>query len=181
MRPRIWRVLIAIGVVVGINVLARVLGRFVLPATVDALLPAGLSLLCAAIAVGVFAFLWTRRFRVRPVLLDLLVVLVVSTLLVVFAAAYVTGPPTFVLGPTFAQLGLHAALLAVGAAAGLSAALAFGVDPVGRSWQSYAAGARSKGPAKGSSKGVGAAKKPTNAKGSGKKPVGAKGAGKQRR
>jgi hypothetical protein len=132
---RLIRIGIGAAIIVVVNVIARLISRFALPSTIDPLTPALISLLVAVVAAAVIGFWLARQQRLLPTVLDLLAVTVLATLLVVFAAAFVSGKPSFDLVTTLAQLGLHAGLLAVGFAAGVLGAIALGLDPVSRAWK----------------------------------------------
>ncbi|WP_163570729.1 hypothetical protein [Fodinicola feengrottensis] len=121
---RLIRIGIATVIIVVVNVIARAISRFVLPASVDALTPALISLLVAVVAAAVIGFWLARQQRLLPTALDLLLVTMVSTLLVVFAAAYISGKPSFDFTATGLQLALHAGLLIIGFAAGVLGAIA---------------------------------------------------------
>jgi hypothetical protein len=143
-RDRVRRIAVATAVLVGINVLARLLARFALPAGTDPFLPGLASVLAMVIAVAVTGFLWTRVRRVPAVVGDLFFVTVVATLLVTLVGPFVSGHPEFDLGFTVKQIGLCAGLLVVGDAAGVLTAVALGLDPTSRAWQRQAERVRSK-------------------------------------
>lgn len=135
LQSRLIRIGIATAIIVVVNILARLVTRFALPKTVDTLTPALISLLVAVVAAAVIGFWFAGQQRLVPVAVDALAVTVLATLLVVFAAAFVSGKPSFDLTTSLLQLGLHAGLLAVGFAAGVLGCIALGRDPVSRAWK----------------------------------------------
>ena len=138
-RARVRRIAVLTGILVGINLVARLITRFAVPAGTDPFVTGALSVFAMVVAVGVTAFLWTRRRRVLLVVGDLFFVTVATTVLVTLVGPFVSGSPSFALGLTTKQIGLCAGLLVVGAAAGLLLAVALGMDPTSRAWQQQAA------------------------------------------
>ena len=137
-RTRVRRIAAATGVLAGVNVGARLIARFALPADTDAFQLAAWSVLVMVVVAGVVGFLWTRRRRVPLVTGDLFFVTVATTPLVAAAGPVVGGSPAFDLGVVAEELALGAGLLVVGAAAGVLLAVALGLDPTGRAWKQQA-------------------------------------------
>jgi hypothetical protein len=138
-RVRARRIAVLTGILVGINLCARLVTRSALPEDTDPFVTGALSIFAMVVAVGVAGFLWTSRRRVPLVAGDLFFVLVATTLLVTLAGPFVSGKPDFDLGLTMQQLGLCAGLLVVGSAGGVLLAVALGLDPTSRAWKQQAA------------------------------------------
>jgi hypothetical protein len=136
-RTRVRRIAVATGVLVGINVVARLVARFALPDGTDPLQLAAWSMLAMVVAVAVVGFTWTRRRRMALVTGDLFFVTVGTTLLVALAGSVVSGGG-FDPGLVLRELALCAGLLVVGAAAGELLAVALGLDPTSRAWKQQA-------------------------------------------
>jgi hypothetical protein len=143
-RSRVRRIAAATGVLVAVNVVARVIARYVLSPGTDPFVVGGWSILAMLLVLAVAAFLWTRRRRVPAVVGDLFFVIVATSLLVTLLGPFVTGDPEFGASSTISQLALCAGLLTVGAAAGLLLAMALGLDPTSRAWQAQAERVRTK-------------------------------------
>jgi hypothetical protein len=137
-RRQARRVAVLTGVLVGINVVARLITRFVLPDTADPFLAGAWSVFAMVVAIAVGGFLRTRERRVLVVTGDLFFVIVATTLLVTLLGPFVSGDPVFDAGLLVRQFGLCAGLLVVGAAAGVLGAVALGLDPTSRAWQEQA-------------------------------------------
>jgi hypothetical protein len=137
-RTRVRRIAAATGVLVGVNVGARLIARFALPADTDAFQLAAWSVLVMVVVAGVVGFLWTRRRRVPLVTGDLFFVTVATTLLVALAGPVVSGSPTFDLGLLVQEIALAAGLLVVGEAGGVLLAVTLGLDPTSRAYQQQA-------------------------------------------
>ena len=137
-RTRVRRIAVAAGVLVGINVAARLIARFALPAGTDPFQLAAWSMLAMVVAVAVVGFLWTRRRRVPLVAGDLFFVTVATSLLVALAGPLVSGGADLAPGLLLEELALCAGLLVVGGAAGVLLAVALGLDPTGRAWKQQA-------------------------------------------
>jgi hypothetical protein len=137
-RTRVRRIAATTGVLVGIDLVARLVARFALPTGTDTFQLAAWSALATVVAVAVVGFRWTLRRRVPLVTGDLFFVTVATTPLVAAAGPVVGGSPTFDLGVVAEELTLCAGLLVVGAAAGVLLAVALGLDPTGRAWKQQA-------------------------------------------
>jgi hypothetical protein len=141
---RAQRIAVAAGVLIGINLVARLLARWALPAGTDPFLAGAWSLLAMVVAVGVTGFWWTRRRRVPLVVGDLFFVVLVTTLVVTLVGPFVSGGAEFSVGSTLTQLALCAGVLVVGCAAGVLGAVALGLDPTSRAWKEQAARVKAK-------------------------------------
>jgi hypothetical protein len=130
---------IAAGVLVGIDLVARLVARWALPAGTDALQVGAWAILAMVVAAGVTGFRWTRERRVPAVAGDLFWVVLGTTLVVTLVGPLVSAHPSYALGLTLAGLGLCAALLTVGAGGGVLLAVALGLDPTSRAWRAQAA------------------------------------------
>jgi hypothetical protein len=135
MRQDSIRVAGAAGVLIGVNLFARLISRFVLDQDVDPLVPGLLSLLVMVLVAGLIAFGWTRRFRAGSVVGQLLLVVVITSLAVVLVGPLVSGDADYDLTVLLRQLALCAGLLLVGQAGGAFLAVALGLDPTSRAWR----------------------------------------------
>jgi hypothetical protein len=138
-RVRARRIAVLTAILVGIDLCARLVTRFALPAGTDPFVTGALSVFAMVLAVGVAGFLWTRRRRVPLVAGDLFFVTVATTVLVTLAGPFVSGDPAFAFGLTIKQISLCAGLLVVGSAAGVLLAVALGLDPTSQAWKQQAA------------------------------------------
>jgi hypothetical protein len=141
-RQRVRRIAPLAGLLVAVNIVARLVARFTLPTGTDPFLVGAWSLLAMVLAVAVVAFPWTRRQRVPTVVGDLFFVILVTTVLVTLVGPFVSREPAFDVGFTIQQFALCAGLLVVGGAAGLLTAVALGLDPTSRAWRAQAERAR---------------------------------------
>jgi hypothetical protein len=137
-RERVRRIAVLAGLLVVVNVVARLVARFALPAGTDPFIVGAWSLLAMVLAVAVAAFLWTRRRRVPAVVGDLFFVILATSLLVTLVGPFVSGDPAFGVGSVIELFALCSGLLVVGSAAGLLTAVALGLDPTSRAWRAQA-------------------------------------------
>jgi hypothetical protein len=137
-RTRVRRIAFVTGVLVAINVAARLIARFALPAGTDPFQLGAWSMLAMVVAVAVVGFLWTRRRRVPLVAGDLFFLTVATSLLVALAGPVVSGGAGFGASLVLGELALCAGLLVVGDAAGVLLAVALGLDPTSRAWKQQA-------------------------------------------
>jgi hypothetical protein len=140
MRERWQPVAVAIVVLLGVNLAARLAVRLAGPGN-DAVFVIGLwSLGAMVVALAVATFLWTKRYLVPRVLGDVLVVIGVSALLVTLVGPFVSGGAPFDngFGGYLIQLGACIGVQAVGATLGLLLAMALGLDPKSRAWKRQA-------------------------------------------
>jgi hypothetical protein len=131
-------VAVVAGVLVGLNLLARLVARFALPeGQEDEQFVVGLiSLAGMVLTMGYAGFWWARRHGAVRILEDLTIAGFAGALLAVLIGPFVSGDTPFGNGAGFwfAQLGLCAAVLIVGAFGGVWLAIMLGLDPRSRSW-----------------------------------------------
>jgi hypothetical protein len=137
-KTRARRIALVTGLLVAINVAARLIVRFALPEGTDPFQLAAWSMLAMVVVVAVVGFRWTRQRRVPLVAGDLFFVTVATSLLVALAAPVVGGGAVFDPGLVLGQLALCVAFLVVGDAAGVLLAVALGLDPTSRAWKQQA-------------------------------------------
>jgi hypothetical protein len=137
--PNAVRIAGVVAILLVINVGARLIADHALPKDSDPVVLALWSIVAMVLAVGVAAFVWTTRRRVPTVAGDLFFTVAASSVLVTLLAPLVSGQAHFSVGIAFRVLGLCAAMLTIGSAAGVLIAVAFGLDPTTRAWRSQAA------------------------------------------
>jgi hypothetical protein len=133
-------VAVVAGVLLGLNLAARLIARFALSENQpdEEFVVGLLSLAGMVIAIGVAGFLWGRRHTAVRILEDLTIAGIAGALLAVLVGPFVSGDTPFGNGAGFwfAQLGLCAAVLLVGAFGGIFLAIMLGMDPRSRGWRS---------------------------------------------
>lgn len=132
-------VAVVAGALLGLNIVARLVARFALSEGQDdrEFVVGLLSLGGMVLTMGVAGFLWARRHTAVRILEDLTIAGLAGALLAVLVGPFVSGDTPFGNGAGFwfAQLGLCAAVLIVGAFGGIFIAIMLGMDPRSRSWR----------------------------------------------
>jgi hypothetical protein len=136
MRGRWVQVGLVIAVLLGINLVARLIVRFALPDE-DPYLAGLLSLAGMVVVAALAGFRWRRRYVALRVLEDLALAVIAGSLLVLLLGPLAAGYSPFGVGvgSWFALLGITALALAVGVFAGVFVAMAFGMDPTARGYR----------------------------------------------
>jgi hypothetical protein len=143
----------AIGAVLAVNLITRVIMRVASPGGDDAFVKGlwslGPSLAVSGVLVAVASFIWTKRHLIGKVVGDALVVISISSLLIALLGVYVSGGNSFGQLPfsdafanMFLMLMISLGALIVAAVIGGLIAMALGLDPKSRAWKAQAQSVR---------------------------------------
>lgn len=131
-------VAVVAGVLLGLNLVARLVARFALPEGQEneEFVVGLLSLAGMVLTIGYAGFWWARRYTAVRILEDLTIAGLAGALSAVLVGPFVSGDSPFGNGAGFwfAQLGLCVAVLIVGAFGGIFLAIMLGLDPRSRNW-----------------------------------------------
>jgi hypothetical protein len=147
MRERWTPVAVVVGVLFGINAVARIVARLAATGNDRDQIRIGLvTLAVIAVVMVVFGYRWAIRHRTPRIAVDLGAAVLVGCLASILLGPLVVGSWPFREGTglVFAQLWQYPAVAAGGALFGFLIATALGRDYTSRAWQAYAETVRAK-------------------------------------
>ncbi|NUS72347.1 MAG: hypothetical protein HOQ05_02965 [Corynebacteriales bacterium] len=132
------RIALAIAMVVGVDIVARLILRLAMPDSQDDIIPGLIVDACIATTIGVWAFFRARRALVSTVAGEGFFVIAISMLLIAFIGPWVSGDGFGApIGVMAGRCAVAALVLAVGGALGILTAVAFGIDPLSKAYHAH--------------------------------------------